>query len=79
MGEKTMEFENVNREFVAEQEAFNSKKKSLNWRVSNAEDKLAKEQKLIAERQRKWTAASVPAVGYWAPHSKGYLNLWHKL
>ncbi|KAJ0789300.1 hypothetical protein HanPI659440_Chr05g0201971 [Helianthus annuus] len=55
MGEETMEFENAKREFAAEREAFNSEKKSLNWRVSNAEDKLAKEQKLNADRQKEWT------------------------
>ncbi|KAJ0725801.1 hypothetical protein HanPI659440_Chr12g0463001 [Helianthus annuus] len=57
MREQIMEFENTKREFVMDRERFNVEKKGLNWRVSDAEEKLAKEQKLNAEHQEEWTAA----------------------
>ncbi|MFS7994809.1 hypothetical protein Hanom_Chr12g01110461 [Helianthus anomalus] len=57
MGEQIMEFENAKREFVVDRERFNAEKKGLNWRVSDAKEKLAKEQKLNAERQEEWTVA----------------------
>ncbi|KAJ0493516.1 hypothetical protein HanIR_Chr12g0587051 [Helianthus annuus] len=57
MREQIMEFENTKREFVMDRERFNAEKKGLNWRVSDAEEKLAKEQKLNAEHQEEWTAA----------------------
>ncbi|KAJ0805036.1 hypothetical protein HanPI659440_Chr02g0045061 [Helianthus annuus] len=47
--------EEVVRSAVAEK--FNAEKKGLNWRVSNVEEKLAKEQKHNTESQEEWTAA----------------------
>ncbi|KAJ0920275.1 hypothetical protein HanRHA438_Chr05g0239501 [Helianthus annuus] len=57
MGEDIMEFENARHELATERDAFNAEKKGLNWQVLDAEDKLAKEQKLNSERQEQWTAA----------------------
>ncbi|MFS8016563.1 hypothetical protein Hanom_Chr15g01370071 [Helianthus anomalus] len=57
MCEQIMEFENAKREFIVERENFNVEKKSLNWWVSDVQEKLAKEQKLNAERQEECTVA----------------------
>ncbi|KAF5817972.1 hypothetical protein HanXRQr2_Chr02g0059331 [Helianthus annuus] len=57
MGEQIMKFENAKQEFNVDREKFNAEKKGLNWRVSDAEEKLAKEQKHNTESQEEWTAA----------------------
>ncbi|KAF5818639.1 hypothetical protein HanXRQr2_Chr02g0068351 [Helianthus annuus] len=43
MGEQIMKFEAEKREFVANREKFNAEKKGFNWRVSDTDEKLAKE------------------------------------
>ncbi|KAM0031334.1 hypothetical protein Hdeb2414_s0017g00507631 [Helianthus debilis subsp. tardiflorus] len=43
MGEDTLEFENAKKAFAEEREKFNAENKGLAWRVSDAEEKLAKE------------------------------------
>ncbi|MFS7945241.1 hypothetical protein Hanom_Chr06g00521861 [Helianthus anomalus] len=43
MGEDTLEFEATKKELAEEREKFNAEKMGLLWRVSDAEDKLAKE------------------------------------
>ncbi|MFS7999138.1 hypothetical protein Hanom_Chr12g01162481 [Helianthus anomalus] len=57
MGDDILEFEVAKKSFVAERETFNSKKKGLLWRVTDAEEKLSQEKQLNADRQRDWTAA----------------------
>ncbi|MFS8024047.1 hypothetical protein Hanom_Chr16g01458641 [Helianthus anomalus] len=57
IGEDIMEFEAAKRSFAAKRETFNSEKKGLMWRVSDAEDKLAQERQLNANCQRNWTTA----------------------
>ncbi|MFS8024801.1 hypothetical protein Hanom_Chr16g01467671 [Helianthus anomalus] len=47
MGEDIIEFENARREFTAECDAFNAEKKGLNWRLLDAEDKLAKDREVL--------------------------------
>ncbi|KAF5766395.1 hypothetical protein HanRHA438_Chr15g0727091 [Helianthus annuus] len=47
MGEDTLEFENAKRAFAEEREKFNAEKKGLLWRVSDAEQKLAKEKQYV--------------------------------
>ncbi|MFS7937682.1 hypothetical protein Hanom_Chr05g00430571 [Helianthus anomalus] len=56
-GARVIEFEEEKREFVVKKEKFNKEHKGLNWRVSDAEVKLAQEQKLNAQRQEEWTVA----------------------
>ncbi|KAM0014184.1 hypothetical protein Hdeb2414_s0037g00732861 [Helianthus debilis subsp. tardiflorus] len=52
MGEDTLEFEATMKELADEREKFNAEKKGLLWRVSNAEDKLAKEKQFNANKQK---------------------------
>ncbi|MFS7936663.1 hypothetical protein Hanom_Chr05g00418421 [Helianthus anomalus] len=51
MGEDTLEFEVAKKELAEEREKFNVEKKGLLWRVSDAEDKLAKEKQFNANKQ----------------------------
>ncbi|MFS8023762.1 hypothetical protein Hanom_Chr16g01455341 [Helianthus anomalus] len=52
-----MEFEAARKEFAAEQEAFNAKKKGLLWGVADSEEKLSKEKQFNSDRQRVWEQA----------------------
>ncbi|KAM0032430.1 hypothetical protein Hdeb2414_s0016g00474921 [Helianthus debilis subsp. tardiflorus] len=54
MGEDTLEFENAKKAFAEEREKFNAEKKGLSWRVADVEDKLAKEKRLNADKQKEW-------------------------
>ncbi|KAM0021349.1 hypothetical protein Hdeb2414_s0024g00649941 [Helianthus debilis subsp. tardiflorus] len=42
------------KELADEREKFNAEKKGLLWRVSDAEDKLAKEKQFNANKQKEW-------------------------
>ncbi|KAJ0668259.1 hypothetical protein HanPI659440_Chr17g0687101 [Helianthus annuus] len=57
MGEETVDFENEKRAFAEEKEKFNAEKKGLQWRVSNAEQKLAQEKQVNVQKQRDWEVA----------------------
>ncbi|MFS7928952.1 hypothetical protein Hanom_Chr04g00326821 [Helianthus anomalus] len=57
MGENTMEFEAAKKGLAKEREQFNTEKKGLLWRVSDAEEKLAKEKQLNASKQKEWETA----------------------
>ncbi|KAM0072059.1 hypothetical protein Hdeb2414_s0001g00032211 [Helianthus debilis subsp. tardiflorus] len=57
MGEDKLEFENTKKAFAEERENFNSEKKGLSWRVSNAEEKLAKEKQFNTKKQKEWEIA----------------------
>ncbi|KAJ0681352.1 hypothetical protein HanPI659440_Chr16g0634841 [Helianthus annuus] len=57
MGEDTLEFEAAKKELADEREKFNVEKKGLLWRVSDAEDKLAKEKQFNANKQKEWETA----------------------
>ncbi|KAJ0744600.1 hypothetical protein HanPI659440_Chr10g0389501 [Helianthus annuus] len=52
MGEETSEFENAKRLFAEEREKFNAEKKGLQWRVSDAEQKLEKQKQLNVQKQK---------------------------
>ncbi|MFS7947315.1 hypothetical protein Hanom_Chr06g00546831 [Helianthus anomalus] len=54
MGEDTLEFEAAKEAFVEERENFDAEKKGLAWRVADAEEKLAKERQLNADKQKDW-------------------------
>ncbi|MFS7888848.1 hypothetical protein Hanom_Chr00s000002g01599891 [Helianthus anomalus] len=54
MGEDTLEFEAAKKALAEEREKFNAEKKGLAWRVADAEDKLAKEKHLNANKQKEW-------------------------
>ncbi|MFS7943412.1 hypothetical protein Hanom_Chr06g00500011 [Helianthus anomalus] len=54
MGEDTLEFEAAKKELAEGREKFNAEKKGLLWRVSVAEDKLAKEKQFNANKQKEW-------------------------
>ncbi|MFS8015908.1 hypothetical protein Hanom_Chr15g01362251 [Helianthus anomalus] len=58
MGEETLEFEQSKKAFVEEREKFNVEKKGLQWRVSDAEQKLEEQKQLNAQKQKDWEAAS---------------------
>ncbi|KAM0059550.1 hypothetical protein Hdeb2414_s0005g00182651 [Helianthus debilis subsp. tardiflorus] len=51
-GENTLEFEAAKKALAEEREKFNAEKKSLAWRVADAEDKLAKEKQFSANKQK---------------------------
>ncbi|KAM0021930.1 hypothetical protein Hdeb2414_s0023g00622771 [Helianthus debilis subsp. tardiflorus] len=53
----TLEFENTKKAFDEEREKFNAEKKGLSWRVADAEEKLAKEKQLNANKQKEWETA----------------------
>ncbi|KAM0049539.1 hypothetical protein Hdeb2414_s0008g00287111 [Helianthus debilis subsp. tardiflorus] len=57
MGDDTLEFENAKKEFAKEREKFNAEKKGLLWRVSDAEQKLAKEKQVNVDKQKDWELA----------------------
>ncbi|KAJ0888776.1 hypothetical protein HanRHA438_Chr09g0405791 [Helianthus annuus] len=57
MGEETLEFEESKKLFVEEKEKFNAEKKGLQWRVSDAEQKLEEQKQLNAQKQKDWEAA----------------------
>ncbi|KAJ0523241.1 hypothetical protein HanIR_Chr10g0491591 [Helianthus annuus] len=57
MGEETLEFEESKKLFVKEKEKFNAEKKGLQWRVSDAEQKLEEQKQLNAQKQKDWEAA----------------------
>ncbi|KAJ0789721.1 hypothetical protein HanPI659440_Chr05g0206811 [Helianthus annuus] len=57
MGEDTLEFENAKKAFAEEREKFNAEKKGLAWRVTDAEEKLAKEKQLNVNKQKDWEVA----------------------
>ncbi|KAM0049193.1 hypothetical protein Hdeb2414_s0008g00283051 [Helianthus debilis subsp. tardiflorus] len=57
MGEDTLEFEAAKKELAEEREKFNTEKKGLLGRVSDAEDKLVKDKQLNAGKQQEWEAA----------------------
>ncbi|KAJ0770378.1 hypothetical protein HanPI659440_Chr07g0256731 [Helianthus annuus] len=57
MGEETLEFEQSKKSFVEEREKFNAEKKGLQWRVSDAEQKLEEQKQLNAQKQKDWEAA----------------------
>ncbi|MFS7921259.1 hypothetical protein Hanom_Chr03g00234691 [Helianthus anomalus] len=54
MGEDTLEVEATKKELAEEREKYNAEKKGLLWRVSDAEDKLAKEKQFHANKQKEW-------------------------
>ncbi|KAM0049644.1 hypothetical protein Hdeb2414_s0008g00288301 [Helianthus debilis subsp. tardiflorus] len=54
MGEETLEFENEKKVFAEEREKFNTEKKGLLWRVSDAEQKLAHEKQINTQKQKDW-------------------------
>ncbi|KAJ0458097.1 hypothetical protein HanIR_Chr15g0781211 [Helianthus annuus] len=57
MGEETVEFEDARRAFAEEKEKFNTEKKGLQWRVSEAERKLEQEKQVNVQKQKDWEAA----------------------
>ncbi|KAJ0499719.1 hypothetical protein HanLR1_Chr13g0507671 [Helianthus annuus] len=57
MGEETAEFEEAKRLFTEEREKFNAEKKGLQWRVSDAEQKLEEQKQLNIQKQKDWEAA----------------------
>ncbi|KAJ0700216.1 hypothetical protein HanOQP8_Chr10g0365191 [Helianthus annuus] len=57
MGEDTLDIEAVKKVFAEEREKFNAEKKSLAWRVADAEDKLAKEKQFNVNKQKEWETA----------------------
>ncbi|KAJ0880698.1 hypothetical protein HanRHA438_Chr10g0466171 [Helianthus annuus] len=57
MGEEISEFENAKRLFAEEREKFNAEKKGLQWRVSDAEQKLEEQKQLNVQKQKDWEAA----------------------
>ncbi|KAJ0818625.1 hypothetical protein HanPI659440_Chr00c01g0704611 [Helianthus annuus] len=57
MGEETVEFEDARKAFAEEKEKFNSEKKGLQWRISDAEQKLKQEKKVNVQKQKDWEAA----------------------
>ncbi|MFS7997010.1 hypothetical protein Hanom_Chr12g01136681 [Helianthus anomalus] len=57
MGEDILEFENAKKAFVEEREKFNAERKGLLWRVSDAEEKLAKEKQANIDKQKDWEFA----------------------
>ncbi|MFS7986763.1 hypothetical protein Hanom_Chr11g01014111 [Helianthus anomalus] len=59
MGEQIAEFEDEKRAFAVAGEKINAEERGLHSRVTDAEEKLSKEQKLNAERQQEWTTACV--------------------
>ncbi|KAJ0891436.1 hypothetical protein HanPSC8_Chr09g0353751 [Helianthus annuus] len=52
MGEETVEFEDEKRAFTEEKEKFNAEKKGLQWRVSDAEQKLEQEKQVNVQKQK---------------------------
>ncbi|KAJ0785306.1 hypothetical protein HanOQP8_Chr02g0041621 [Helianthus annuus] len=57
MGEETVEFEDARRAFAEEKEKFIAEKKGLQWRVSDAEQKLEQEKQVNVQRQKDWESA----------------------
>ncbi|MFS7992569.1 hypothetical protein Hanom_Chr12g01083851 [Helianthus anomalus] len=57
MGEETLEFEESKKLFAEEREKFNAERKGLQWRVSDAEQKLEEQKQLNAQKQKDWEAA----------------------
>ncbi|KAF5791409.1 hypothetical protein HanXRQr2_Chr09g0394451 [Helianthus annuus] len=57
MGDDTLEFENAKKAFAEEREKFNAERKGLLWRVSDAEEKLAKEKQVDVDKQKDWEFA----------------------
>ncbi|KAJ0772669.1 hypothetical protein HanOQP8_Chr03g0090041 [Helianthus annuus] len=57
IGEDTLEFENAKKSFAEEKEKFNAEKKGLLWRVTDAEEKLAKEKQVNIDKQKDWEFA----------------------
>ncbi|KAJ0470912.1 hypothetical protein HanIR_Chr14g0723951 [Helianthus annuus] len=57
MGEETADFENAKRLFAEEREKFNAEKKGLQWRVSDAEQKLEEQKQVNVQKQKDWEAA----------------------
>ncbi|KAJ0477232.1 hypothetical protein HanHA300_Chr13g0486061 [Helianthus annuus] len=57
MGEDTLDFEAAKKAFVEEREKFNAEKKGLVWRVADAEEKLANQRQLNADKQKDWEVA----------------------
>ncbi|KAM0050226.1 hypothetical protein Hdeb2414_s0008g00295171 [Helianthus debilis subsp. tardiflorus] len=57
MGEETAEFEDERRAFAEENEKFNAEKKGLQWRVSDAEQKLEQEKQVNVRKQKDWESA----------------------
>ncbi|KAJ0550523.1 hypothetical protein HanHA300_Chr07g0246431 [Helianthus annuus] len=57
MGEDTLEFKNAKKAFAEEREKFNAEKKGLLWRVSDVEQKLAKEKQVNVDKQKNWESA----------------------
>ncbi|KAF5805348.1 hypothetical protein HanXRQr2_Chr05g0208251 [Helianthus annuus] len=57
MREDTLEFENAKKAFAEEREKFNSEKKGLLWRVSDAEEKLVQEKQFNTNKQKEWEIA----------------------
>ncbi|KAJ0894417.1 hypothetical protein HanPSC8_Chr09g0388861 [Helianthus annuus] len=57
MGEETLEFEESKKLFVEEKEKFNAEKKGLQWRVSDAEQKLEEQKQSSVQKQKDWEAA----------------------
>ncbi|KAJ0944905.1 putative integrase zinc-binding domain-containing protein [Helianthus annuus] len=57
MGEETLEFEESKKLFAEEREKFNAEKKGLQWRVSDAEQKLEEQKQLNVQKQKDWEAA----------------------
>ncbi|MFS7976078.1 hypothetical protein Hanom_Chr10g00888221 [Helianthus anomalus] len=51
------DFEGEKKEFAAAREKFNAEEKGLHWRVTDVEDKLAKEKKLNVDHQQEWIVA----------------------
>ncbi|KAF5786459.1 hypothetical protein HanPI659440_Chr10g0379531 [Helianthus annuus] len=56
MGEEILDFEAAKKSLAMERETFNSEKKGLLWRVTDAVEKLTQEKQLNADRQRDWAA-----------------------
>ncbi|KAJ0602150.1 hypothetical protein HanIR_Chr03g0136471 [Helianthus annuus] len=57
MGEETLEFEESKKLFAEEREKFNVENKGLQWRVSDAEQKLEEQKQLNVQKQKDWEAA----------------------
>ncbi|KAF5754026.1 hypothetical protein HanRHA438_Chr17g0797311 [Helianthus annuus] len=57
MGEDTLEFENAKKAFAEKREKFNAERKGLLWRLSDAEEKLAKEKQVNVDKQKDWEFA----------------------
>ncbi|KAM0072465.1 hypothetical protein Hdeb2414_s0001g00036771 [Helianthus debilis subsp. tardiflorus] len=57
MGEETVEFENGKRALAEEREKFNAKRKGLQWRLADAEQKLEEQKQVNVQKQKDWKAA----------------------